>query len=142
MHTRALFACFAIAAVLTCGMGQAAGLYKCVDASGSVSYQDTDCGPGTARQPIDRRYANSLGLPVSPADKALVKRFEAQRLHAHRQRLERIGHTLRAWRTKAQECNSLKRRWYRYLDTHQLAHSANPSPKAELLDRMRQACSD
>ena len=142
MVTRVLFACIAIAAALVCGTYRAAGLYKCVDANGRVSYQDTPCKPGTTSLPIDRRFANSLGLTVSPADKALVKRFDKTRLHQHQARLRRIERRLQSWRLKDDECNSLKKRWYHYLDTHHLARNANPSLKAELIRQMREACSN
>ena len=141
MKPNILFPCVMVLTTLACGVDRAAGFYKCVDGKGSVSYQDTDCGPGTTSVPINRRYANSVSNTVSPEDKALVKQFEAMRMQEHQQRLQRIGHTLQSWRAKAEECNSLKKRWYRYLDTHQLARKANSSPKAELLRRMRQACS-
>lgn len=142
MKRNILFACVMVVTALACGVDRAAGFYKCVGPGGYVSYQDTDCGPGTTNLPIDRRYANSVSLTVSPEDKALVRQFEATRVRAHQQRLRRIGHALQNWRAKAEECNSLKKRWYRYLDTHQLVRNANPSPKAELLRRMRRACSN
>lgn len=135
-----LCACILVTTI-ACNMSRADGPYKCAGASGQISYQDTDCAPGAIRLPINRRYANSVGLKVSPADKALVRKFDLDRARQHQERLRRIERRLQHWREQARECNSLKKRWYRYLSTHHPVRNANPTLKGELLHKMRIACS-
>ena len=142
MQRTRLNALLILTLVLQPTRANAADVYKCIDSRGHTSYQDMSCGHAEVSEPVEHRYANTLPMPVSPADVKSVERFDAQRRKARQQRIKRLHDRLKALEEKTRRCSTLKASYLDMQTRHSLHRAGNPSAKTNLIRRMREACSN